>query len=359
MSAAAEQAVQAFTHPKVRGCARALLKKVAELIPEGETMTPPLAIDELATQIGYYDQAVRKARDVLAVDVGVLRIVGGGRGRVASYELLALPGAGVNPALPLRADLQPVPRRPPDGPTLFDTPEADASADLRANNVGEKYRRWVRYVGDFHRRCHQALSNIGDFHRRWWKKVGTFHRRSLSAVDVDSRARPREIRRSKYEEVDRAREGPHELEPDELGLSVAVEGFLDWFEAEYATVHHGAQCTVVRAPDGGRITELLRRGRTVGRLHDLAALMWTLTTDGVIGSDRWYIAERVPVRNIWLLHRKADFLELELLRAEAADEGAAYTCPHTDPPCAQPNWRCRQRSALEAAKHDTAQRKSG
>lgn len=190
MSADAEDHVKTWSHPKVKGSARELLSVIARLIPEGETMTAPITIDDLATETGYYDQAVRKARDVL-VDVGVLRIVGGGQGRTASYELLALPGAGADPALPLIGRARP-PRAPAD-PDLFSEPShtvdatpAPPAVDLRANNIGDFHRSWWSYFGDFHR---SLRAYFGDFHRSWVLYFGDFHRSWFPLGVDDARAR--------------------------------------------------------------------------------------------------------------------------------------------------------------------------
>jgi hypothetical protein len=110
---------------------------------------------------------------------------------------------------------------------------------------------------------------------------------------------------------------------EEVGDASAREpagAFLNWFERTYPTVHHGAACTVDRGRDGILVHALLQRPRTdVAHLQAMTTLLWAITTDGVVKSDRWWIAERVTVRNIFVLHRKADFLDRELRRrAEAA-----------------------------------------
>ncbi len=318
MSKAAEDAVKACTHPKVKGCARALLDTIAELIPEGQTMTATIAIPEFVTLTGYYEKSIRQARDVL-VEIGMLRTVGGGRGRPASYELLPLPGAGADPSLPLLGRVpRSRPQRHPLGPTLFDQPVVDDAVradDIgtkyrrSADNIGTLYRRWIAKVGTLYRRCVALVSNVGEKYRplsRIVTNVGT----GLSGLGVDD-ARAGAIRKSKYE-----------VEEGDRASAREADTFVDWFDAEYAAVHHGARCANDRAPDGGRVGELLRRGRTVDRLKLMTAEMWRMTTDGVPGSDRWYIAERAPVRNIWLLHRKADFLDAEVNRRETAQARA-------------------------------------
>jgi DnaA-like protein len=353
MSAAAVEVANALKHPKVKGSRAALLKKIAELIPEGDTMTPPIATEELAALTGYYDQAIRKARDVL-VDLGVVRCVGGGRGRVASYELLLLAGAGAPPALPLRADLRAVPPSVPEGPTLFDAPIGDdhdappsAPDAIRGNNLGEKYRPLrtiVTKVGDFHRRLRSTIvTNVGTFHRPWSRivtNVGTFHRRVASWVQsrrafnlgefgtgprppLDD-ARARVLRKYKYEGgVDaRARDDDDDDGGALDGTRETADAFLCWFERTYPTYHQGARCHVGVQRDGPLVWALLRGGRSVTQLQAMTECLWGITTDGVVGSDRWWIAERVTVRNIAVLHRKADFLDLAV-RAAAVREPPA------------------------------------
>lgn len=327
MSAAAEEsAAITIRQLNLKGSRRALLEKIAELIPEGQTMTAPIAIEDVATLAGYHEQSMRRAARFL-VTIGALRIVGGGQGRQASYELLALPGAGADPLLPLMGRARPPARpSPPSGP-LFDHPAADVESatahgvdDVRANDVVQKYRCWWRNIVHFARcwsaRCVAYFVHFGTFarstvlnfvqkYRSGVANIVHFARSTRTAVGVGSRAPAREDLKNKYEEVvdARARE---------------ADAFVAWFETEYAARHDGARCTIERAPDGGRVYDLLRRGRTVDRLKAMTLLLWSVTTDAVQGSDRWYIAERVPVRNIWLLHRKADFLDLEVTRALAA-----------------------------------------
>jgi len=338
MSAAAEELAKACN---VKGSRRALLDTIATLIPEGQTMTPPIALEDLAARAGYYEMTMRQARDRL-VGAGMLRVVGGGRGRPASYELLALPGAGDAPSLPL---IGATPRRSRStaGPDLFDPPHGDQFSDAvrvddigtkyrtPTENVGKKYRTLVDELGTFYRTLLAIVSKFGTFYRTVLKKVGTKYRTPTPVVDVGSRARARSAEEIQEEEAARARE---------------VEAFLDWFEAEYPVHHDGARCSLERAPDGLRIRVLLQRGRTIDRLKAMTAVLWTLTTDGVKGSDRWFIAERVSVRNIWLLHRKADFLDAEVSRRASPPAAAARavtgsrtrrtelliggsTCPHT------------------------------
>lgn len=113
MSRAAEEYVAAYTHPQVTQGAHDLLAAIARLIPEGQTTTPRIGMGLLATAAGLHRRTVCSWLPEL-VTIGELRIVGGGNGRAARYTLVHVIGAGpLLPApLPLRADLQPVPRRP-------------------------------------------------------------------------------------------------------------------------------------------------------------------------------------------------------------------------------------------------------
>lgn len=366
MSADAERAVQAAgTHLKLKGSKRALLDTIAKRIPEGQTMTAPTSLDEWAALTGYDRRTMQTAQDLL-VALRLVRLVGAGRGLVASYELLLLAGTGPDPALPLRADLRPVaPRRttPPDreSPDLFDTPIEESAptnepaADppevaARAYTVRSFFLRWrgnirsfflrtlaiVTNVGSFFVGSTGVVTNVGSFFLRWRATIRSFFLPALPLDVDDARARGTYVLQRSREVVLGARARANETPPEEAddegevlravkARAGDVEAFLDWFASAYATSHHGARYTVERAPDGGRIDNLLAHGRTVDRLKAMTQVMWTLTSDGIPKSERWYIAERVPVRNIWLLHKKADFLDLEVSLAQAqADTPPAH-----------------------------------
>jgi len=188
MSDAAVQAVKVFTHPKVKGSARALLEKIAERIPEGQTMTAPIAMDDFAALTGYEVRTMWNACDAL-VDAGAIRIVGGGRGRTASYELLPLPGAGADPALPLRADLQPVaPRRP----TAIETPLLDQVdvPETPASEIGRTPYDLFSYVG---LRTYELFSYVRsqtyDLFSYLWVQTYDLFSYVRSPLGVGSRAR--------------------------------------------------------------------------------------------------------------------------------------------------------------------------
>lgn len=112
MSDAALKYVAAFTHPLVTDVARDLLEAIARLIPEGQDATPPVGNGGLATHAHVHRRTVCR-RLPLLVELQVVRIVDGGNGRPARFALVHLaPAPLTNAALPLRADLQPVPKRP-------------------------------------------------------------------------------------------------------------------------------------------------------------------------------------------------------------------------------------------------------
>lgn len=323
MSGAAHDYVRACTHPQVKGPTLALFDAIAHFVPEGETTTPFIGMEkELAAQARIHRRTVVTHMGIL-VEIEKVKVIDGGRGRPARYQIVGLDGVQPITAapLPLRADLQPVPPRArpalPEDTTgdLFQPAVEAAAGEQPAINLcfpitgtprhlWSRITGWVAYLWSAITGTAQRV--IGD-HR--WGAVPVIGDHRLAhplGVPIDSRARAIVVE-NVVEEDARARE---------------VEEFLDWFAAEYATAHNGARYTIERAADGFRIYDLLCRGRTVDRLKLMTIAMWRLTTDHVVGSDRWYIAERAPLRNIWLLHRKADFLDLEVSLTRAPGEVA-------------------------------------
>ena len=125
MSQAAEDSVKACTHPQMKGAALALLTAIARLIPEGQTTTPPITIDDLAVQAKQHGSTARRVRDML-VAAGLVEVHDGGRGKVGSYELVGLDGTR-----PMTTADLPLLGRPPrrakpapasNEPDLFDQP---------------------------------------------------------------------------------------------------------------------------------------------------------------------------------------------------------------------------------------------
>jgi hypothetical protein len=324
LSGAAEEAVKAFTHPEVKGSARALLEKLAAQIPEGQTMTAPIALEEFVAMTGYSDKSTRDARDVL-VRAGVVRVVGGGQGRRASYELLLLSGAGMDPVLPLIGPAKP-PRpssqqKPSATPDLFSLP---AREEIRANNIGNFYRSTMFNIGSLYR---SWCVYFGSFYRSCVLNIGNFYRSSLPQ-GVASRAR----------DVHTFKELHTHTPPTAEPIEHAKPPPCRW----RGTVHEW--CGRVCVPKGLH-QEFLRKGHTPAWL-----LAFYERTCAAIPID-----ERITVDDykFWRAALKA---ALEKTAAGTHTE-TPYTCPHTDPPCEQPNWRCRQRTALEAAKAEEDQRR--
>lgn len=343
MSAAAEALVTDWLdrYPKVKGCRRDLARLLATLIPEGDTMTPPITVEELAARSGYYEQAIRRARNFL-VKVGVVRVTST---RPARYELCALPGAAAPPAsFSWRADLREAPRRPP----LLPTPLFDAAEGSDAARTSENHRVEPTPTSDYH------WLGSGTFHRfavtiqRWVAEfvtlTGTFHWLGGSAPGEKYRSSPHVLQdegaTTKYQDLDpvvvktgeggvaRARDATAPDDdatmPDDDATMVDVDpvdmpgadGFLVWFELAYPRYNNGARCHVDSVRDGPLVSALIHRGYARPQLEAMALLLWATTTDGVVNSDRWWIAERVGVRDVRILHRKADYLDLELHRRE-------------------------------------------
>jgi hypothetical protein len=170
-------------------------------------MTAPIAVEEFATMTGYDVRTMRSARDVLVVELSVIRSVGGGRGRIASYELLLLNGAGAPPQLPLLGRAAPRRSRPtkPQAaavPDLFEqapTPAERSEGDHDVTHVGSfvlwcagKYGsfflRTVQNVGSFFLRTRDRAYAVGSFVRSVVTKPRIFFPK-VAPLDVDSRAR--------------------------------------------------------------------------------------------------------------------------------------------------------------------------
>lgn len=339
MSAAAEHFVQTCTHPQVKGSVRDLLRTIAVRIPEGQTTTPLMTLQELAAGAQRTERTARTYCDRLEA-LQLLKVHDGGRGRKeARYELLTIEGVRPSEAvpLPLRAHLREAARRAADPrtPDLFTVavPERSESFSDVAPKVGRFFRRWLA-----------VWSEVGKFFRRWLERSESFADLFLpQGVDVTDRATTY-VRTKKDPDPEKdlvAVVGARAREP--------ADEFLEWFERTYPRFHHDAVCLIHRDKDRALVRELLTRPRTnVAHLQAMTVLLWSLTTDGVVKSDRWWITERVAVRDVFVLHRKANFLDLEVRRrreAPAAASGLGWTCSH-DPPCER-NTDCIARTVAE------------
>jgi hypothetical protein len=140
MSAAAETYVKSLRHPKVKGGTRTVLDVIAQLIPEGETTTPLIGMQDLATPARLHRSTVWRKLDDL-VDLGLIQILDRTPGRIARYHLVQVAGAQpiTEVSLPLRADLRSVPRRSADStPGLFDQDVTPSTSEDKAINLLQK-----------------------------------------------------------------------------------------------------------------------------------------------------------------------------------------------------------------------------
>ncbi len=132
MSDAAKQRVAACTHPSVKDGVRKVFEAIAHFVPEGQTTTPIMKMDDLAVEAHVHRITVwRKVGDL--VDLGEVEVLDRAPGRQARYRIVHLDGPPpiADVPLPLRADLRsvPKPRRPsptePPIPGLLDDPAGE------------------------------------------------------------------------------------------------------------------------------------------------------------------------------------------------------------------------------------------
>lgn len=355
MSEAARQFVKRFhTHPLVKGNVRALLDQIADLVEEGQTATGQIATQELAVLTRQDQKTVRRGRRLLR---GIVKVHGGGKGKPARYELLGMAGARpiADGELPLRADLRPVTRAKAPAtadddaqPDLFGqtpTGESPVPVENALRGTGDSPVLVAGVVTRYGRLARAVVTQMRKWGRRWASTGetpvlvagGTGETPVLSSKGTGETpvpAPPLDVDDTDSATTTYVRS---KKDPDLVANLVVVadahardpaDAFLDWFDATYPTVHHGAVCLTKRARDRPLVGQLLQRPLTDGaHLEAMTRYLWTVTTDGVEGSNAWWIAERVTVRDVFVLHRKADFLDLEVRRAarEAAAAGDVWT----------------------------------
>lgn len=306
MSDDAVRHAKAWTHPKATRSIHLFFEAIADRIPQGQTTTPLLTLDELSTASHQVERTARTNRDFL-VGIGQVKVHDGGRGiKDARYEMLQLTN-GERPIVPAPLPLlgRPKPPKPKKAKGQWRT--SDLFADLEAQR-SDQTSDLVADVAQTSDLVADVWQKVGSGCRRWIAKVGSGCRRLLPHGGPPAT--------TKYVRTDLLEEEKLVVVADAPARDPA-DALMTWFEETYPTVHHGASCTVDRSRDGPLVRELLRRpGRTVERLQAMTWLLWSITTDGVFKSDPWWIAERVAVRNIYILHRKADYLDGELTRRE-------------------------------------------
>jgi len=316
VSQSAFDAVAAYAHPKVKAGGRALLKAIAELIPEGQTTTGMITVDDLAAKAWQHRRTVFRWLDVL-IEIGAIRVVDGGRGIIARYELLLV--AGVRPiaaaplplvgAAPRRARTRQELTEP--APTLFDPPR---SYEETAINVWRSVTRWAVVRMSI---CHTLTGNVWRFVTRWANVWRSVTRSALpQGVPITEDASSTYVRSKKDPDPERTYE-----QAEEDARARDVHTFLTWWMATFPQFNGGAVYALDRPRDEPIVRALLDHGRPLDLLQAMAVLLWTTTTDGVVGSNRWWIAVRCTDRGLFALKHKANYLarEVSLQWQEAAD----------------------------------------
>jgi hypothetical protein len=327
MSRAAEDYVNASTHPTVKGATRALLLAIAKHIPEGQTTTPPMTLPDLAVTAHHTGRTAQTCRNLLET-AGLVKVHDGGRGNKARYEVLHIDGERppIAASLPLRADLRDAKVRR--------TKEQRSTSDLFADNIGSYVANIGSYVAPT---SEETAINVGSFFLRSWtvlKKVGSFFLRwrprtikerstseEISYVHPDRTKEQRSTSevfsyvgapttsstyRSEEEVPARARDG------DDADLA-DTDAFLAWWTANYPTHNRGALTSVDAHRDGPIVLSLIHPGRRLERLQALALVLWQVTADG--RGDAEWIAK--SDRSLRVLRHKVNFLERELAQQPA------------------------------------------
>ncbi len=157
VSDAAKQRVAACTHPSVKDSVRKVFDAIAHFVPEGQTATPVIGMDDLAAHAHLHRITVwRNLGDL--VDSGEVHILDRTPGRRARYQVVHLAGsAPMTPTpLPLVGAVPPPrpprrSRRTPDAtPTLFDALTPTPGGEQPAINL-----------------LHQPVAPVA----RWWSNL--------------------------------------------------------------------------------------------------------------------------------------------------------------------------------------------
>jgi hypothetical protein len=329
LSGAAEQYVKQCTHPKIRGGARDLFEAIAELVPEGQTATPAISMETLAAQARLHRRTVVSRLEVL-VDIKEVRVIDGGQGRVARYELVHLEGTRPLTATPLplvgvtprRKVARPLPPAASATPDLFDEPaDGDRTAINMWRSIASTPRNMWRMITSWCVLVITSRLNLWRSITGTRKHVINDHKlASPQGVAVASGDPPSTTKyvQSTKNDPDRTYEagGGDARAREDIEQRPEVV-FVGWFTASFPVHNRGALYTMDRAPAEGIATELLRH-RSLERLQALSLLMWKITSDEQPNSDRAWIA--ASDRGLKVLRHKINFLDQELARAS---DGAA------------------------------------
>jgi len=314
MSDAAEQYVKALTHPKVKGGARALLDAIAQLIPDGETTTPAIAIEDLAAKARQHRTTVWRHLPTLE-GIGEIKVLDGDHSKPASYHLVHLTGAQPLTTAPLPLVGATPPRRPKKTPTeatpsLFDhsaegAPRSGAVEPML--QIATSSQTMLQIATSWLGGVLKVLKIVLQIATRSVKRCCTLQRGRRAHLDLDLLDLDLE-----REVVDRAR-------------ARGAPDFLDWWVATLLSPappwHVKTPRPVDRLRDGPLIRELLDRPIAFDNLQTLAALYWQIRSDGVTDSDWDWIAK--SDHSITVFHRKIEFLVEERARLAAARETPA------------------------------------
>jgi hypothetical protein len=157
MSRAAEDYVETLP---LKGSALELLRTIAKHIPEGQTTTPPMTTDELATPAKQSEKTARRNRDASVRD-GLICVHDGGRGNVARYEILNLAGERPITAMPLPLLGRTKPRHTKEQrSTLVTMTNLFDETLVKVTNDRDNWWARIVNVGQIVRRCIQTLVTL-------------------------------------------------------------------------------------------------------------------------------------------------------------------------------------------------------
>lgn len=186
MSEAALKHVKAWTHPQAKRSVRAFFEAIADRIPEGQTTTPSVTLDKLASDSRQVERTARTNRDFL-VGIGQVKVHDGGRGiKDARYEMLQLT-SGERPIVPAPLPLLGRPKPPTPKKAKGQWRTSDLFADLEDQRSDQRSDLFAD-VAQRSDLFADVWQKVGSFCRPLWKNIGSFCR-PLLPLGIDTRAR--------------------------------------------------------------------------------------------------------------------------------------------------------------------------